>query len=123
MPLDKYRAANLENWNDRVPIHWESDGYNIRQFIDDPEHISDVVQFDLDHEEIGDVAGKSLLHLQCHIGHDTRSWGRLGANVTGVGFAGGAQLAGTGRRREGRKRSGRPTWWGVYSGRRSDISA
>ena len=31
--------------------------------------------------------GKSLLHLQCHFGMDTLSWGRLGAKVTGVDFS------------------------------------
>jgi SAM-dependent methyltransferase len=30
------------------------------------------------------VAGKRLLHLQCHFGLDTLSWARLGALVTGV---------------------------------------
>ena len=25
MELDEYRAANLANWNDRVPIHWDSE--------------------------------------------------------------------------------------------------
>ena len=38
-------------------------------------------------EELGDVSGKSLLHLQCHFGMDTLSWARLGANVTGVDFS------------------------------------
>ena len=86
MPLDEYRSANRDNWNDRVPIHWDSDDYNIQQFVDDPKYISDIVQFDLDHDELGDVSGKSLLHLQCHIGHNTLSWARLGANVTGIDF-------------------------------------
>ena len=35
-------------------------------------------------EMIGDVAGKTLLHLQCHFGIDTLSWARLGARVTGA---------------------------------------
>ena len=35
-------------------------------------------------QQVGDVKGKSLLHLQCHFGQDTLSWARLGANVTGV---------------------------------------
>jgi SAM-dependent methyltransferase len=35
----------------------------------------------------GDVSGKSLLHLQCHFGMDTLSWGRRGAKVTGVDFS------------------------------------
>jgi SAM-dependent methyltransferase len=38
-------------------------------------------------EELGDVSGKSLLHLQCHFGLDTLSWARRGASVTGVDFS------------------------------------
>ena len=38
-------------------------------------------------EEIGDVTGKSLLHLQCHFGLDTLAWARRGATVTGVDFS------------------------------------
>src|SRR5207249_1362807 len=38
-------------------------------------------------EEVGDVAGKTLLHVQCHFGLDTLSWARLGAVVTGVDFS------------------------------------
>jgi len=37
--------------------------------------------------EVGEVAGRTLLHLQCNIGLPTLSWGRLGAQVTGVDFA------------------------------------
>ncbi len=35
-------------------------------------------------EELGDVAGKTLLHLHCGRGLETLSWARLGAEVTGV---------------------------------------
>ncbi|MFN2595179.1 MAG: class I SAM-dependent methyltransferase [Actinomycetota bacterium] len=38
-------------------------------------------------EELGDVKGKSLLHLQCHFGLDTLAWARHGAMVTGVDFS------------------------------------
>jgi SAM-dependent methyltransferase len=41
----------------------------------------------LEVEELGDVAGKSLLHLQCHFGLDTLSWARRGATVTGADFS------------------------------------
>jgi SAM-dependent methyltransferase len=34
--------------------------------------------------EVGDVRGKSLVHLLCHIGTDTLSWSLLGAQVTGI---------------------------------------
>jgi 2-polyprenyl-3-methyl-5-hydroxy-6-metoxy-1,4-benzoquinol methylase len=33
---------------------------------------------------LGNIEGKSILHLQCHFGQDTISLERLGANVTGV---------------------------------------
>ena len=42
---------------------------------------------DIEREEVGPVAGKSLLHLQCHFGMDTMSWSRLGARATGVDFS------------------------------------
>jgi 2-polyprenyl-3-methyl-5-hydroxy-6-metoxy-1,4-benzoquinol methylase len=33
---------------------------------------------------LGNIEGKSLLHLQCHFGQDTLSWSRLGAKCVGV---------------------------------------
>jgi SAM-dependent methyltransferase len=41
----------------------------------------------LELSEVGDVTGRDLLHLQCHIGTDTLSWVRKGARVTGVDFS------------------------------------
>ncbi len=38
-------------------------------------------------DEVGDVTGKELLHLQCHFGIDTLSWARRGARVTGLDFS------------------------------------
>src|SRR4030067_796503 len=38
-------------------------------------------------EELGDVRGRTMLHLQCHFGLDTRSWAREGAIVTGADFS------------------------------------
>ncbi|MEC9072878.1 MAG: class I SAM-dependent methyltransferase [Myxococcota bacterium] len=37
--------------------------------------------------ELGDVKGLDVLHLQCHVGPDTLSLARLGAQVTGVDFS------------------------------------
>ena len=42
---------------------------------------------DIERREVGDVSGKTLLHLQCHFGQDTMSWSRLGAIATGVDFS------------------------------------
>jgi SAM-dependent methyltransferase len=85
MALDEYRSVNRDNWDSRVDIHYRSETYGVERFIADPSHLSDVVAFD--RTKLGDVSGKDLLHLQCHIGTDTISWARLGANVTGIDFS------------------------------------
>lgn len=38
----------------------------------------------LELELLGEVAGKRILHLQCHFGQDTLSLARMGAEVTGL---------------------------------------
>lgn len=85
---DSARTANLENWEDRVPLHDES--YGIGQF-EDPTYLSGVVQTDLAALEPylpnGSVSGLDVCHLQCHIGTDTVSLARAGARVTGVDFS------------------------------------
>jgi len=75
MPLDEHRAANRANWDDRVAIHLQPDGYDPAKFVADPSRISGVVPYD--RRFLPDVDGKTLLHLQCHFGHDTLSWARL----------------------------------------------
>lgn len=85
MALDEARKANLANWNERAGIHSVSKAYDLQGYVSDPAKISGAVEFD--RGELGDVTGKSLLHLQCHIGTDTLSWARLGAHVTGVDFS------------------------------------
>jgi len=86
MDHGRYYADNLANWNDRVPIHAGPDGYGLDRYREDPDHLSSIVEFD--RQYLDDVADKTLLHLQCHIGTDTVSWARLGARVTGIDFSG-----------------------------------
>jgi SAM-dependent methyltransferase len=38
-------------------------------------------------EEVGDVEGRRLVHLQCHFGLDALSWARRGASVVGLDFS------------------------------------
>lgn len=82
------RGANLQNWDDRVPLHEAAYGLDA---FDDPTHISDVVTDDLpvlSRFLPGDtLTGLDLCHLQCHIGTDTISLARSGAVVTGVDFS------------------------------------
>ena len=85
VPLDETRQANLENWEDGVPVHLGPDGYALSDF-DDPDHLSRVVRFD--QPRLGDITGLDVAHLQCHIGTDTVSLDRLGAgSVTGYDFS------------------------------------
>jgi len=81
---EKYFEANKKMWNEFAKEHFktESDFYNVREFLEGKTTLRKFEQ-----EEIGDVKGKKLLHLQCHFGLDTLSWVREGAIVTGVDFS------------------------------------
>ena len=68
-----------QNWDERTPIHAVSDFYDVDGFKS-----GRITLTKTEIEELGSVAGKSLLHLQCHFGMDTMSWSRLGAIATGV---------------------------------------
>jgi SAM-dependent methyltransferase len=84
--MPDYREINGAYWDDRVSAHVASPDYGVARFADDPEFVSDVVRFDL--PRLGDISGLDAVHLQCHIGTDTVSLGRLGARVTGVDLSG-----------------------------------
>lgn len=81
-------ALNRANWDERAPAHAASPDYAVEQFIADPTFLSEVVRFDL--PLLGDVRGLRGIHLQCHIGTDTISLARLGADMTGLDFSGAA---------------------------------
>ena len=83
--MDQYRKTNLANWEERVDGHMAPDGYDVDLLVDDPDWITPVVRHDA--AILGDVAGLTLLHSQCHIGTDTLSWAKLGATVTGLDFS------------------------------------
>ena len=74
-----YLSINKEAWNKRTKVHVESEFYDVASFKKGKGSLNPV-----ELKQVGDVKGKSLLHLQCHFGQDTLSWARLGAEVTGV---------------------------------------
>src|SRR6266852_5932566 len=80
--MDTYSKANLDWWNEVVGVHAQGDTYGLERFKAGMSKLKY-----LEREEVGEVTGKSLLHLQCHFGMDTLSWARLGASVTGVDFS------------------------------------
>ena len=83
--MDEYAFVNRANWESRVDHHVASNDYGVQRFVDEPARLSDVVTFD--RSRLGDISGKEVVHLQCHIGTDTLSLARLGARVTGLDFS------------------------------------
>lgn len=76
---DEAMLANQALWDIWTGIHASGDFYDLAGF-----RVGGVRIQPYGLEMIGDVAGRSLLHLQCHFGIDTLSFARLGARVTGA---------------------------------------
>jgi SAM-dependent methyltransferase len=70
---------NRESWNELTTLHADSDFYDIDSFKKGKTSLNNI-----EIEELGDLKGKKILHLQCHFGMDTLSLARLGAEVVGV---------------------------------------
>lgn len=76
---ETYFKTNRATWNEKVKVHANSDMYDLEGFKNGR---SSLTAYELG--ALGNVNGKSLLHLQCHFGLDTLSWSRMGAQCTGV---------------------------------------
>ena len=81
--MDPRVAANRALWDEWTPIHARSEFYDVEGWKSGRR--TDL--YPLLVSEVGDVAGKDLLHLQCHFGLDTLSWARRGARATGIDFS------------------------------------
>src|SRR5579884_2260461 len=84
MAQDDFIAANRHNWDERVPIHRRdrSGFYGVERFLAGGKELHAI-----ENGELGPVAGKRVLHLQCHFGLDTLILARDGATVTGLDFS------------------------------------
>lgn len=74
--------VNRDFWDELAEVHFTSDYYDVVGFLKGADSLRDI--------EIGlleDMAGKSVLHLQCHIGLDSISIARRGAHVVAVDFS------------------------------------
>lgn len=74
-----YIEINKKAWNNQVPIHLTSEFYNQKEFLKGKNSLPEV-----DRQLLGDIRGKTILHLQCHFGQDSLSMARMGAKVTGI---------------------------------------
>jgi len=78
----KYFEANRKLWDNKTPIHVDSDFYNVDGFLKGETSLRKI-----ELAELSDVSGKRILHTQCHFGQDSLSLQRMGAQVTGVDFS------------------------------------
>lgn len=76
--MEDFFEANRRTWNLRTAAHLASNFYDVENW---KKHRNSLNPTEI--EEVGEVAGKSLLHLQCHFGQDTLSWAHRGALATG----------------------------------------
>ena len=75
--MSKMTGSNKQGWDALAAIHYQN--YHIDKLLAGTPLINDLIR-----AEVGEVQGKSLVHLLCHIGTDTLSWALLGARVTGI---------------------------------------
>jgi 2-polyprenyl-3-methyl-5-hydroxy-6-metoxy-1,4-benzoquinol methylase len=74
-----YIATNKALWNAKTPHHIDSAFYRHSDFKAGLNTLNEI-----ELKLLGDVNGKSILHLQCHFGQDSLSLARMGAKVTGI---------------------------------------
>ncbi len=75
-------GANLGWWQEAASLHADSQLYDLEAVRAGADRMR---PFEV--TELGDVSGRHLVHLQCHIGTDTLSWARRGARVVGLDFS------------------------------------
>lgn len=78
---EQAEQGNQALWDEVAPVHFKA--YQEVDILRGGGSALDEIEL----REIGEVAGKTMLHLQCHIGTDTLSWARQGAIVTGIDFS------------------------------------
>ncbi len=86
---EQYFKANRDLWDAKTNVHVKSRFYDVESFKQTGNSLSKIELNDL-----GDVSGKKILHLQCHFGQDSISLQKLGADVTAVDFSPNAIAAG-----------------------------
>lgn len=74
-----YIEINRNAWNKKTDIHVRSAFYDMPSFLKGESTLNSI-ELGL----LGDIKGKSILHLQCHFGQDTISLSKMGAKVTGI---------------------------------------
>ncbi len=75
---------NRRNWDERAAIHARD---TTGDYMLDRFRAGEDALHAIEATELGDISGKRVLHLQCHIGRDTLCLVRRGATATGLDFS------------------------------------
>jgi SAM-dependent methyltransferase len=87
-PPDDPIEVNLAHWEDMAAVHGEGrDAYYDVDALVAGRSTLGKAEEDAVALAIGDVAGRDVLHLQCHLGFDAVSLARRGARVVGADFS------------------------------------
>jgi 2-polyprenyl-3-methyl-5-hydroxy-6-metoxy-1,4-benzoquinol methylase len=77
-----WRAANRAHWDEKVALHLGPRGYDLTGLRAGRGHFNAIEE-----AELWPVAGKHILHLQCHFGADSLKLAQRGATVVGLDFS------------------------------------
>lgn len=77
--MKDYIKINRNAWNHKTAVHIDSEFYDNEVFLNGKNSLKSI-ELNL----LGDITGKSVLHLQCHFGQDSISLFRMGAKVTAI---------------------------------------
>jgi SAM-dependent methyltransferase len=78
----RFMRANQANWDARTPVHLASRFYGLDQDLDPARWFA---SFEWD--DLGELTGRDVLHLQCHLGTETIAFARRGARAVGLDFS------------------------------------
>jgi SAM-dependent methyltransferase len=88
---EDWRTVNRANWDERVAVHLRSPMYRLDALRAGQGRLGPIIE-----AEVGPVAGRRVLHLQCHFGRETLTLAQQGAEVVGLDFSGAAIAAARG---------------------------
>src|SRR2546423_8891647 len=77
-----WRAANRAHWDELVALHLGPRGYDLTALRAGRRRLHAIEE-----AELPPVAGKRILHLQCHFGADSLTLAQRGAEVVGLDFS------------------------------------
>ncbi len=90
MSEPEWRRLNRANWDERVDVHLGPGGYDLTELRRGAGRLTAVEE-----ALLPPLAGRRVLHLQCHIGSDTLVFAQRGAEVVGLDFSPRAVAAAT----------------------------